>query len=122
MKLKTGSIFFVTLAILAFVFFSNVDFGQFTIFVLAALVMLAAYLDSGKKFFTSLGFDKKNVSFLKLGVLAPVAGFLILLIYRYILVPSVTKLTGVPIDISLFEPIRGNLDVLLVTLIFVWNH
>lgn len=121
MKLKTTSLFFGTLAIIAFVFYSDLDLGQDTIFVLVALVLLSSYLDSGKEFITSIGFHKKNVTFLKLGILAPITGLIILLIYRFILVPSVTKLTGVPIDISLFDPIRGNLNVLLTTLVFVWT-
>lgn len=121
MKPKTTSLFILTLAFLAFVFYSEFDFEQLTIYVLAGLVLLVAFLDSGKKFLTSLGFDKKKVSLFNLGIVAPITGLLILLIYRYILVPIVTELTGVPIDISLFDPIRGNLDVLLFTLVFVWT-
>lgn len=121
MKLKTTSLFILTLAFLAFVFYSDFDLELLTIYSLAAFVLLIAYLDSGKKFLNSLGFQKKKLSLLNLVVIAPITGLFILLIYRFVLVPLVTELTGVPIDISLFDPIRGNLDVLLSTLVFVWT-
>ena len=121
MKFKTTLIFFITLAVIASVFFLDLNIGLGTLFLLSGIVLLAAYLDTGKKFITSIGFQRKHVSLFNLGILAPITGLIILVIYRYVLVPSVTKLTGVPIDISSFDPIRNNLPVLLSTLAFVWT-
>lgn len=121
MKFKTTLIFFITLAIVASFFFLDLNIGLGTLFLLSGIVLLAAYLDTGKKFMTSIGFQRKHVSLFNLGILAPITGLIILVIYRYVLVPSVTKLTGVPIDISSFDPIRNNLSVLLSTLAFVWT-
>ena len=103
------------------IFYFDPGLGTTTIFILTGLVLLASYLDSGDKLFSSIGFQKKNFSALNLLVLAPLAALMLLLIYRYLLYPIVVKFTGVPVDISAFDALRGNLPVLLGTLAYVWT-
>ena len=119
--MKTRILFFLTTLLTASTFYFDVGLGAGTIFALTALVVFVAYLDSGKKLFSSFGFHKKNVNWFNLAVLGPITGFILLLIYRFLLIPIVTKFTGVPIDISSFDVLRDNLPVLLVTLSFVWT-
>lgn len=119
--MKTRFLFFLSTLLIAAAFYFDLGLGAGTIFALSALVIFVAYLDSGKKLFLSLGFQKKNRNWFNLAFLAPITGFAILLIYRFLLIPIVTKFTGVPIDISSFDPLRDNLPVLIVTLGFVWT-
>ncbi len=119
--MKTRILFFLTTILIIATFYFDLGLGAGTILVLTVLVVFAAYLDSGMKLFSSLGFQKKNINWFNLAIIAPITGLIILLIYRYLLVPIVTKFTGVPIDISTFDLLRDNLPVLLVTLGFVWT-
>lgn len=121
MKFKTPLIFFVTLLLTISAFYFDLGLGTTTIFILTALVILASYLDSSNNLFPSLGFQKKKFSARNLLLLAPIAAFALLMIYRYLLYPIVVKFTGIPVDISAFDALRGNLPVLLGTLAYVWT-
>ena len=118
-KVKTLIIFLLVLGICGFVLFRE-SIGMYTIFFLAGLVILASYLDSGSKWIPSMGFQRKKLNWMNLAVWAPITGFLIVVVYRYLMLPVVTEFTGVPIDISSFDELRGNLPVLLISLVFVW--
>ena len=119
--MKTRILFFLTTLCIIAAFYFDLNIGVWAIFALTTLVIFVSYLDSGFKLFSSLGFKKKNATWFNLGILAPLTGLIILLIYRYLLIPIVTKFTGIPIDISAFDPLRGDLPVLLATLAFVWT-
>ena len=121
MKFKTPLIFFVTLLLTISTFYFELGLGTTTIFILTALVLLAAYLDSGDQLFSSIGFQKKKFNAKNLLLLAPITALILLLIYRYLLYPVVVKFTGIPVDISAFDVLRGNLPVLLGTLAYVWT-
>ena len=118
-QVKTLIIYALAAGTCVFFFFSG-SLGMYTFAVLTGVVFLAAYLDSGAKLFSSLGFQKKKVTVLNLVIFAPITALLIVVAYRYLLLPIVTKFTGVPIDISAFDPIRGNLPILLTTLGYAW--
>lgn len=117
---KISITFFSSLAIIASVFVFAPNLGPYTVIILTLFVLSVSYFEHGKKLFSSLGFKKKNMRFRNLGVVAPIVALLILLTYRYILVPGVTYFTETPIDISAFDPLRGNLTNLLMFLPFVW--
>jgi membrane protease YdiL (CAAX protease family) len=118
-QLKTLIIYPIVLGICALVLFSGL-LGMTSVVVLVGVVFLAGYFDSGKKLIPSFGFQQKKATAFNLVVLAPVTAFLIVVLYRYVLLPIVTDFTGVPIDISGFDPIRGNLSALWTMLAFVW--
>jgi len=120
MKVNILFTFLVSVSIIAGVFFFAPNLGPYSVIVLTLFVLLVSYLEYGKKLFTSLGFDKKNVNIKNLLIYAPITALVILLTYRFILVPSVTHFTQTPIDISAFDALRGNLSNLLVLLPFVW--
>jgi len=118
-QVKMLIIYLFVIGICAFFLFSEL-LGMYTVVILTGLVFVAGYLDSGAKLFPSFGFQKKKATVFNLAILAPITGLLIVIIYRYILAPIVTKCTGVPLNISDFDIIRGNLPVLLMTLVYVW--
>lgn len=117
---KTLIPFLITLGISFLFFYGDLDVEIFTISILTIVAIIAAFIDSEEKVFSSLGFQKKNLRFNNLAIYAPLVGLAILLFYVYILTPIVTKLTGIPLDISSFDIIRGNTPVLLGTLAFIW--
>ncbi|MEQ6124704.1 type II CAAX endopeptidase family protein [Pseudotenacibaculum sp. MALMAid0570] len=118
---KTTVVFILSIFLSSILFYFDLGLGIATIFILTVLVFIASYLDSDKEFLLSLGFQKKKATLKNLLIYAPITAFIILMIYRFLLVPIVTKFTGVPIDISAFDPIRGNLSILLSTLVLVWT-
>jgi membrane protease YdiL (CAAX protease family) len=120
-KLIKTLIPFIIVTIISFLlFYSDLDVKGFTIIILAILAFIAAFIDSKETLFSSLGFKKKNVNLKNLVIYAPLTGFAILLLYLYILTPIITKFTGVPIDISSFDTIRGNTEALIGILFFIW--
>ena len=118
---KTILTFLITTALIISGFYFDFGFSIYVVFILTMVVCLASYIDTGEKWILSLGFQKKNFNAKNLLVLAPITALIILLIYRFFLLPVVTKITGVPIDISAFDTIRGNPNTLFVTLLFVWT-
>ncbi len=120
MKLKISVTFFITTAIIVSVFLFGENLGAYSVIILALFVLLASYIEYGNTLFSSLGFKKKKATAKNLLLFAPITAFLILLTYRFILVPTVTYFTQTPIDIGAFDMLRGNLGNLFALLPFVW--
>ncbi len=85
------------------------------------LVLIASAIEYKKDCFKSLGFQRKRINVKSLLIIAPIFGIVLFLFYFYIMVPSVTYLTGQPMDFSVFEPYTGNLPATLVFLLFIWT-
>lgn len=94
--------------------------GYFQIIFAALIVLAASAIEHGKKLFTALGFQRKNINVKSLLIYAPLLGIAIFLCYGYALIPSVTYLTGEPMDFSVFEQYKGNLSASLGLLFFIW--
>ncbi len=120
MKFKSIILFLITTTLITILFLTNIAPANSVLILSSLFIFLIGYLEEGKKLFTSLGFKKKNINYKNLLIYAPLTAFIILLIYRFLLVPTVTKFTGVPIDISAFDFLKGNLSGLLGLLGFVW--
>ena len=94
--------------------------GNFQIIFAAVIVLLASAIEHRKKLFSALGFQRKNINAKSLLVYAPLLGIAIFLIYGYILIPTVTTLTGAPMDFSVFEQFKGDLSASLSLLLYIW--
>ena len=94
--------------------------GNFQIIFAAVIVLLASAIEHRKKLFSALGFQRKNINAKSLLVYAPLLGIAIFLIYGYILIPTVTTLTGEPMDFSVFEQFKGDLSASLSLLLYIW--
>ncbi|MEO0527155.1 MAG: CPBP family intramembrane glutamic endopeptidase [Bacteroidota bacterium] len=94
--------------------------GYFQIIVAALLLLIASAIEYKKDCFKSLGFQRNGINVKNLLVKAPIFGTVLFLFYFYIMVPSVTYLTGQPMDFSFFETFIGNLPAIMGLLVFVW--
>ena len=70
--------------------------------------------------FKSLGFQRSNLKVVQLLVVAPLIAVMMFILWWYALIPGVTYLTGQPMDFSLFEPYKGNLEAILTLFPYVW--
>lgn len=96
-------------------------FGYYQMIIGALLMIIASTVEYKKDVFKSLGFQRQNFNIKNLLIIAPIFGAAIFLFYYYILVPSVTSLTGEPIDFSVFKPYEGNLPETLSLLALIWT-
>lgn len=94
--------------------------GYFQIIFAAVIMLLASAIEHRKKLFSALGFQRKNINAKSLLVYAPLLGIAIFLIYGYVLIPTVTALTGAPMDFSVFEQFKGDVSASLSLLLYIW--
>ncbi len=94
--------------------------GYFQMIIAALILLIASAIEYKKELFSSLGFQRKRINTKNLLIVAPLLGIAIFLFYGYVMMPSVIYLTGQPIDLSVFEPYKGNLPATLSLLAFIW--
>ncbi|WP_271766167.1 CPBP family intramembrane glutamic endopeptidase [Aquimarina algiphila] len=94
--------------------------GYFQIIIAALILLIASAIEYKKELFSSLGFQRKGINIKNLLIVAPLLGIAIFLFYGYVMMPSVTYLTGQPIDFSEFEIYKGNLPATLSLLTLIW--
>ena len=94
--------------------------GYFQIIFAALIMVIASAIEHRKKLFSALGFQHKNINAKSLLIYAPLLGIAIFLCYGYVMIPSVTYLTGEPMDFSEFEQFKGNLSASVSLLIYIW--
>ena len=94
--------------------------GNFQIIFAAIIMLIASAIENRKKLFSALGFQRKNLKAIPLFLYAPLLGTAIFLCYGYVLIPFVTDLTGEPMDFSVFEPFKGDLNACLGLLVYIW--
>jgi membrane protease YdiL (CAAX protease family) len=94
--------------------------GYFQNIIAVFLILIASAIEYKKGLFKSLGFQRKGLKIKNLLIIAPLISGALFLLYYFILIPSVTHLTGQAIDFSVFEPYKGNLSAILNLLILIW--
>lgn len=94
--------------------------GYFQVVFAALIILIASWIEYGKSTFKSLGFQRSNLKLLRLLVVAPLISGMMFMLYWYVLIPCVTYLTRQPMDFSLFESYKGNLQAVLSIFPFVW--
>lgn len=109
----------ITTATILFLWFAPLNLGFLTLIISSIIVFIASAIEYKEKAFISLGFEREKFSFKNFFVLAPSVALGLFIFYVFILVPGVTKLTGVPIDYSFFKEITGNLKTFLISLAFI---
>ncbi len=109
----------ITISIICFLWF-----GPFRItienIIISIVIIIANYIEYKGKPFSALGFQREKFTFKNIFVLAPLVTLGLFVFYVFVLVPGITKLTGVPIDYSGFDQLKGNLPTFLITLLLVW--
>ncbi len=110
----------ITLTVICFLWFGPIFLGFFTNIIASIVVITANYIEYKKNAFVELGFRREEFTIKNTLVLAPLVALGLFIFYVFVLVPGMTKLTGVAIDYSFFNSIKGNLQLFITTLLFVW--
>lgn len=110
----------ITISTICFLWFGPIRLTYIENIVVSILIILANYIEYKGKPFSALGFQREKFTLKNILVLAPLVALGLFAFYVFVLVPGMTKLTGVPIDYSSFEPLEGNLQACLIALLLVW--
>lgn len=108
-----------TIAIICFIWFGPLRITIENI-VISVIIIIANYIEYKGKAFSELGFQREKFTFKNIFVLAPLVALGLFIFYAFVLVPGITKLTGVPIDYSGYNQLKGNLPDFLTFLLLVW--
>lgn len=112
---------FVTIAIICFIWFGPINLSFLTNIIVSIVIIIANYIEYKGKAFSALGFQGEKFTFKNILVFAPLVALGLFVFYVFALVPGITKLTGVPIDYSSFDELKGNLPACLTALLIVWG-
>jgi len=110
----------ITITIICFMWFGPITRSIIENIIISIVIIIANYIEYKGKAFSELGFQREKFTFKNILVLAPLVALGLFIFYAFVLVPVITKLTGVPIDYSNFDELKGNLPALLFTLLVVW--
>jgi len=110
----------VVLTIICFMYFGPVTRTIFENVIISLIIIAANYFEYKGKPFAALGFYRERFNLKNLLVLAPLTAFGLFVFYVAVVVPSIEMLTGVPIDYSSMEQVRGNLPTAIIWLLIVW--
>ncbi|MCM4168446.1 hypothetical protein KCTC52924_02017 [Arenibacter antarcticus] len=110
----------ITIAIICFLWFGPIRLSYIENVVISILIIIANYIEYKGKLFSALGFQRENFTAKNIVVHAPLVALGLFTFYAFALVPAITKLTGVPIDYSSFDSLKGNLPACLIALLVVW--
>lgn len=110
----------ITLAIICFMWFGPITRSIIENIIISIVIIIANYIEYKEKAFSELGFQREKFTTKNIFVLAPLVALGLFIFYAFLLVPVITKLTGVPIDYSSFDQLKGNLPTFLITLLIVW--
>lgn len=110
----------ITFTIICFLWFGPIRISYIENIIISILIILANYIEYKGKPFSALGFRREKFTFKNLLVFAPLVALGLFIFYVFALVPGITTLTGVPIDYSSFDQLKGNLPACLIALLLVW--
>lgn len=110
----------LTVAIICFLWFGPIRISYIENILISILIIIANYIEYKGKPFLALGFRREKFTLKNIFLLAPLVALGLFLFYVFVLVPGVTKLTGVPIDYTSFDQLKGNLPACLIALLLVW--
>lgn len=109
-----------TLAVILFMYFGPLTRTIFENIILSLVIIVANYLEYKGKPFAAIGMYRKNFNAKSLLILAPLTAFGLFVFYVAALVPAIEMLTGIPIDISQLNHLKGDLPTTLIWLGVVW--
>ncbi|WP_299385752.1 CPBP family intramembrane glutamic endopeptidase [uncultured Lacinutrix sp.] len=110
----------ITIAIILFIWFGPIRINYIENIIISIIIIIANYIEYKGNPFAALGFQRKKFTLKNILILAPLAALGLFAFYVFAVVPGITKLTGVPIDYSSFDQLKGNLPACLIALLVVW--
>ncbi|UZO79766.1 CPBP family glutamic-type intramembrane protease [Aquimarina sp. ERC-38] len=117
--LKQVLIPLITIATILFLWFGPIHLGFLELIISSIVVFIGSAIEYKRKWFSALGFQQEKLKFKNFFVLAPLTALGLFIFYVFVLVPGVTKLTGVPIDYSFFKEITKDLKTFLISLVLI---
>lgn len=114
------SIPLITTVFICFMWFGPINRSIIENIIISIIIIVANYITHNRKPFVALGFQRENFTVKNILVLAPLVALVLFAIYVFVLLPGITKLTGIPIDFSYLDYMEGNLQACLVALAVVW--
>ncbi|MCL5245189.1 CPBP family intramembrane metalloprotease [Cellulophaga sp. 20_2_10] len=118
--LRQALIPLITVAVICFLWFGPINLSYIENIIVSIVIILSTYIEYKEKPFLALGFRSEKFTFKNILVLAPLVALGLFIFYVFLLVPGITKLTGVPIDYSSFKELEGNFSACLIALLVVW--
>jgi len=106
---------FATIAIICFIWFGPFR-TEIQNIIVAIITIIANYIEYKGKPFSALGFQREKFTTKNILVQAPLVALGLFAFYYFALVPGITALTGVSLDYSSFDELKGNLPAALITL------
>ena len=110
----------ITIAIICFMYFGPITRTIFENIIISILIVIANYIEYKGKPFSALGLYREKFNIKNIFVLAPLTAFGLFVFYVFIVVPFIEMLTGVPIDYSSMDQLKGNLPMAITWLLIVW--
>lgn len=110
----------VTLSSIGFLYFGPVTRTAFENIIISLIIIAANYFEYRGKPFSALGLFSENFTARNLLVIAPLVAFGLFVFYAFILVPGIEMLTGVPIDYSSLDQLKGDLPTNIIWIVIVW--
>ena len=110
----------ITIAIICFIWFGPLQLSYLTNIIISIIIMVANYIEYNGNAFSPLGFQREKFTTKNIFILAPLVALGLFVFYVFALLPVMTQLTGVPIDFSSFDALKGNLPACLIALVVVW--
>lgn len=117
--LKQVLIPLITISIILFLWFGPIYLGFLQLIISSIVVFIGSTIEYKGKWFSALGFQREKLNFKNIFVYAPLVALGLFCFYIFILIPGVTKLTGVPIDYSFFKEITKDLKTFIISLILI---
>ena len=110
----------ITSAIICFMWFGPINRSVIENISISIIIIIANYIVHHRKPFAALGFQRERFTVKNILVLAPLVALGLFALYVFVLLPGITKLTGVPIDFSYLDYMEGNLQACLIAFVVVW--
>lgn len=111
---------FITLLFICFILFGPISIPYAGTILCCLVIFIASYIEYKVNWISSLGLKGSNFKFKNFFVFAPLIAFGMFLLYLFVLIPVVTKITGSPMDFSEFKALEGDWLSCLIFLPFIW--
>jgi membrane protease YdiL (CAAX protease family) len=110
----------VTFGIICFMYFGPINRTPFENIIISLIIILANCFEYRGKPFSALGLYSEKFNAKDLLVIAPLVAFGLFIFYVIAMVPGIEMLTGVPIDYSSMNQLKGDLPTTIIWILIVW--
>lgn len=101
-------------------YFGPITRTVFENIIISLIIIGANYFEYKGKPFSALGLYREKFNAKNLLVIAPLVALVLFFLYVFALVPGIEMLTGVPIDYSSMDQLKGNLPTTITWILIVW--